>query len=85
MAFFLHYFTLTCVVWMTINAVQMYKAFTQVSNYGICVHEIYTFLLNYTYQVEYLNLVFHTIFKKTIPKKIYVWNHSQVKTFILPL
>ena len=24
-AFSLHYFTLTCVVWMTINAVQMYK------------------------------------------------------------
>ena len=32
MTFFLHYFTLTSVVWMTVNAVQMYKAFTQVNS-----------------------------------------------------
>jgi len=31
MTFFLHYFTLTSVVWMTVNSIQMYKAFTQVS------------------------------------------------------
>ena len=30
MTFLLHYFTLTSMAWMTVNAVQMYKAFTQV-------------------------------------------------------
>jgi len=35
MTFFLHYFTLTSVVWMTVNAIEMYRAFTQV---GKLVH-----------------------------------------------
>ena len=32
MTFLLHYFTLASMGWMTVNAVQMHKAFTQVGN-----------------------------------------------------
>ena len=32
MTFLLHYFTLTSMAWMTVNAVEMYKAFTRVGN-----------------------------------------------------
>ena len=33
MTFLLQYFTLASVTWMTVNAVKMYKAFTQVGNF----------------------------------------------------